>query len=53
MRNAHIVKRSVLGSFGVKIYVMKWAANLSIGTGGLGETPVFFAIFANPLRPLR
>lgn len=34
MRNLHIVKRSVLGSFGVKSYVMKWAANLSIGQGG-------------------
>ncbi len=33
MRNAHIVKQSVLGSFGVKFYVKNYKANLSIGSG--------------------
>lgn len=38
MRNLHIVKRSVLGSFGVKSYGMKCPVNLSIESSRLGET---------------
>jgi len=53
MRNAHIVKRSVLGSFGVKLYVKKRAANLSIGSSGLDEARILNTIFAGSLRPLR
>jgi hypothetical protein len=37
MRNAHIVKQSVLGDFGVKFYVKNCEANLSIGSTGSGE----------------
>jgi hypothetical protein len=32
MRNSHIAKRSVLGSFGVNFYVKNYEANLSIGS---------------------
>lgn len=37
MRNSHIVKRSVLGSFGVKLYVKNCVVNLSIALTGLGD----------------